>query len=108
VLAFLERAMGTVTFTFADEERTINEEDARWLLGQVRTAPVLTDAASGAVAKLSDAISEGRAVETTLAEKRELIEALERGAARPRSAELRRLEIALRTAVYAETYFKDE
>jgi hypothetical protein len=33
VLAFLHRAMGTVTFTFADEERAITEEDARWLLG---------------------------------------------------------------------------
>ena len=100
--------MGTVTFSFEDEERTINEEDARWLLGQVRSAPVLTEAASSAAAKVSDAISEGRGVETTLAERRELIEALERGAARPRSGELRRLEIALRTAVYAETYSKDE
>jgi CHAD domain-containing protein len=100
--------MGTVTFTFADEERAITEEDARWLLGQVRTAAVLTEAASSAVAKLSEAISEGRGVETTLAERRELIDALERGGSKPRSAELRRLEIELRAAVYAETYFKDE
>jgi hypothetical protein len=95
--------MRTVTFTFADEERTITEEDARWLLGQVRSAPVLTEAASSAAAKLSDAIATGRGVETTLAERQELIEALERGAAKPRSAELRRLEIELRTAAYAET-----
>jgi hypothetical protein len=59
VLAFLQRAMGTVTFTFADEDRTITEEDARWLLGQVRSAPVLTAAASSAVTKLSEAISQG-------------------------------------------------
>jgi hypothetical protein len=100
--------MGTVTFTFGDEARSIDEEDARWLLGQVRSAPVLTEAASSAMAKVSDAISAGRAVETTLAERGELIDAFERGAAKPRSGELRRLEIGLRTAVYAETYFKDE
>jgi len=41
--------MGTVTFTFEQEDRTINEEDARWLLGQVRSAPVLTEAASSAM-----------------------------------------------------------
>lgn len=106
--ALLPREMGTVTFTFADQDRTITEEDARRLLGQVRTAPVLTEPASSAVAKLSEAISQGSGVETTPAEKHELIAALERGASKPRSAELRRLEIELRTALYAETYSRDE
>jgi hypothetical protein len=47
-------------------------------------------------------------VETTLTEKRELIEALERGSTKPRSHYLRTLEIGLHTAVYAETYLKEQ
>lgn len=44
--------MRTVTFTFEHEHRTITEEDARWPLWQLRSAPVLTEAASSAAAKL--------------------------------------------------------
>jgi hypothetical protein len=58
-------------------------------------------------AKIEQAIEETGTVETSLMEKRELIEALERGASRPRS-HLRSLEIGLHTAVYAATYLEEE
>ncbi len=45
---------------------------------------------------------------TAWSRRRELIEALERGSTKPRSHELRTLEIGLHTAVYAETYLKEQ
>jgi len=59
-------------------------------------------------AKIEQGLEENGVVETTLTEKRELIEALERGSTKPRSHELRTLEIGLHTAVYAETYLKEQ
>jgi hypothetical protein len=59
-------------------------------------------------AKIEQALEENDVVETTLTEKRELIDALERGSRKPRSHELRALEIGLRAAVYAETYLKEQ
>ncbi|MBA3734727.1 MAG: hypothetical protein H0W90_05955 [Actinobacteria bacterium] len=95
-----------ITFRFSAQDRTISSDEARWLLGQVRTARELTPAAAAVAAKIDQALDENGGVETTLTERRELIEALERGSTKPRSHELRSLEIALHTAVYAETYLK--
>jgi hypothetical protein len=97
-----------ITFRFAGQNRTLSSDEAHWLLGQVRTARELTPAAADVAAKIEQGLEENGVVETTLTEKRELIEALERGSTKPRSHELRTLEIGLHTAVYAETYLKEQ
>jgi hypothetical protein len=97
-----------ITFRFAGQDRTLSSDEARWLLGQVRTARELTSAAAAVTAKIEQALEENGVVETTLTENHELIEALERGSTKPRSHELRTLEIGLHTAVYAETYLKEQ
>jgi hypothetical protein len=96
-----------LAFLLRDEEYRIGREDGRWLIEQLRSASGSAAAVSTAE-KLGAALEQGAPVETTLAEKRELVDALERGAGRPRSGELRRFEVELRTIVYAETYFGDE
>jgi hypothetical protein len=97
-----------ITFHFAGQDRTLSSDETGWLLGQVRTAHELTPAAAAVSAKIEQALEENGVVETTLTEKRELIEALERGSRKPRSHELRALEIGLHTAVYAETYLNEQ
>lgn len=97
-----------ITFRFAGQDRTLSSDEAHWLLGHVRTARELTPAAAAVAAKIEQGLEENGVVETTLTEKRELIEALERGSTKPRSHELRTLEIGLHTAVYAETYLKEQ
>jgi hypothetical protein len=97
-----------ITFRFAGQDRTLSSDQAHWLLGQVRTARELTPAAAAVAAKIEQGLKENGVVETTLTEKRELIEALERGSMKPRPHELRTLEIGLHTAVYAETYLKEQ
>jgi hypothetical protein len=97
-----------ITFCFSGQDWTLTGDEARWLLGQVRTARELTPAAAAVAAKIEQGLEKDGAVETTVTEKRELIEALERGSTRPRSHELRSLEIALHTAVYAETYLEEQ
>jgi len=97
-----------ITFRFAGQNRTLSSDEAHWLLGQVRTARELTPAAAAVAAKIEQGLEENGVVETTLTEKRELIEALERGSTKPRSHGLRTLEIGLHTAVYAETYLKEQ
>jgi hypothetical protein len=97
-----------ITFCFSGQDWTLTGDEARWLLGQVRTARELTPAAAAVAAKIEQGLEKDGAVETTVTEKRELIEALERGSTRPRSHELRSLEIGLHTAVYAETYLEEQ
>ncbi len=97
-----------MTFRFSGQDRTLNSDEARWLLGQVRSARELTPAAAAVAAKIEQGLEKNGAVETTLMEKRELIKALERGSTKPRSHELRSLEIGLHTAVYAEAYLEEQ
>jgi hypothetical protein len=89
----------TVSFRLPDGDRSISEEEARWLLGQVRTARELTEAAASVATKLERTIDSGAPIETSVAEKRELVDAFERGAGRPRSHDLRGLEVALHAAL---------
>jgi hypothetical protein len=55
--------------------------------------------AASVAAKLEESLEAGTPLQTTLEERRELLAALERGAARPRSGELRTLEVELYAAV---------
>lgn len=97
-----------IIFRFAERELELSSDQAHWLLGQIWTAVELTPAAAAVAAKIEQSLGGNGAVETTLAEKRELIAALERGSMKPRSHELRAIEIGLHTAVYADTYLKDQ
>jgi hypothetical protein len=98
----------TIRLHFSGQDWALSGEDARWLLAQIRAARELAPAAADVAAKIEQALEEDGLVETSLVEKRELIEALERGATKPRSHELRSLEIGLHTAVYAETYLEEQ
>jgi hypothetical protein len=100
--------MAQVTFTFPDKDRTIDADDARWLIGQLRSGNELSPAAGAAATKLDDALAHGSPIEITLAEKQELVDAFERGSGKPRSSDLRRLEVELRTTLYADRYFRGE
>jgi len=64
-----------ITFRFAGQDRTLSSDEAHWLLGHVRTARELTPAAAAVAAKIEQGLEENGVVETTLTEKRELIEA---------------------------------
>jgi hypothetical protein len=97
-----------ITFRLPGEDLSLSRDEARWLLGQVRTAREPTAVAAAVAAKIEQALEQSGPVETTLIEWRELIEALERGSSKPRSHELRSLEIGLHTAVYAETYLEEQ
>src|SRR6266571_2067965 len=103
-----DAARVVMTFRFSGQDWTLSGDEARWLLGQVRTAHELTPAAAAVAAKIEQGLEKTAAVETTLMERRELVEALERGSTRPRSHELRSLEIGLHTAVYTETYLEEQ
>lgn len=94
----------SISFRLPDEDQSISIEEARWLLGQVRSSRELTSAAAAAAEKIERSLAQGSAVEPALDEQGALIDALERGSPRPRSRELRRLEIALHAAVYSQTY----
>ena len=94
----------TVIFRFPERERSISDEEAAWLLGQLRAARELTAAAASVAAKLEQSFEGGSSLQTTLEERRELLAALERGAARPRSGQLRTLEVELHAAVFSEGY----
>jgi hypothetical protein len=98
----------TIVLRFSGQDWALSSADARWLLGQIRAARELAPAASDVAAKIDQALEEDGLVETSLVEQRELIEALERGAIKPRSHELRSFEIGLHTAVYAETYLEEQ
>jgi hypothetical protein len=94
----------TVIFRFPERERSISDEEAAWLLGQLRAARELTAAAASVAAMLEQSFEGGSSLQTTLEERRELLAALERGAARPRSGALRSLEVELHAAVFSERY----
>jgi hypothetical protein len=93
-----------VIFRFPERERPISDEEAGWLLGQLRAAQEFTAAAASVAAKLEQSLEAGAPLQTTREERRELLAALERGAARPRSGELRSLEVELHAAVFSEGY----
>jgi len=93
-----------VIFRFPERERPISDEEAGWLLGQLRAARELTAAAASVAAKLEQSLEAGASLQATLEEQRELLAALERGAARPRSGPLRSLEVELHAAVFSARY----
>lgn len=95
------------TFCFSGQAWTVSSDEARWLLGQLRTAREFTPAAAAVAAKIEQGLDENGGVETTLPECRELVEALERGSGKPRSRELRMLEIGLHAALYSQTYLEE-
>jgi hypothetical protein len=97
----------TFTFCFSGQAWTVSSEEARWLLGQLRTAREFTPAAAAVAAKIEQGLEQEGAVETSLPESRELIEALERGSGKARSRQLRMLEIGLHAAVYSKTYLEE-
>jgi hypothetical protein len=94
-------------FKLGEQQYRVSDDDGRWLIEQLRLA-VGSAPAESAAEKLTHALDEGRPIETTLDEKRELVGVLERGAGKPRSTELRRFEVEVRTIVYAERYFGEE
>jgi hypothetical protein len=96
-----------LVFRLGEQEYRVSGDDGTWLIEQLRLA-VGSAPAESAAEKLTHALEEGGPIETTLDEKRKLVDALERGAEEPRSAELRRFEVELRTIVYAERYFGEE
>jgi hypothetical protein len=49
----------TVIFRFPERERPISDEEAAWLLGQVRAARELTAAAASVAAKLEQSFEGG-------------------------------------------------
>ena len=85
----------------------VSDDEARWLVGQLRMARELNPAAAAVAAKIAQGLDGSGGVEATLAETRELVEALERGSGKPRSRELRMLEIGLHAAVYSQTYLEE-
>lgn len=100
--------METVTFRFSDVNRSISTDEALWLVGQLRAARELAPAAAAIADRIAAAIDHEAAIDPTLDENRELIDALERGARKPRSLSLRQLEVELHTTLYAEGYFNDD
>ena len=99
--------MVALTFCFSGQAWAVSSDEARWLVGQLRTAREFTAAAAAVAARIEQGLEQEGAVETSLAESRELIEALERGSGKPRSRELRMLEIGLHAAVYSKTYLEE-
>jgi hypothetical protein len=85
-----------LVFVFADAERGLSDDDARWLISELRAA----DEEGAALARrLQEAESTGEAVETTLAEKRTLLQVFERST-RARGLPLRSVEVALHEAIF--------
>ncbi len=90
-------ALASLVFVFEDVDRAISEEEARWLFAELLAAD---DASNALASHLEEAHSKGECVETTLEEKRKLVQLFERST-RARSHDLRALEIALHAAVFA-------
>jgi len=90
-------AVASLVFVFEDVDRAISEEEARWLFAELLAAD---DASNALASHLEEAHGKGECVETTLEEKRKLVQLFERST-RARSHDLRALEIALHAAVFA-------
>jgi hypothetical protein len=99
----------SIRFCLPNEDQSISTEEARWLTGLVLASRELTVDAAAVAGKIDRALADASTVEIlALGESRALIEAFERGSTKPRSADLRRLEIALHAAVYSQTYLSDQ
>ena len=90
-------AVASLVFVFEDVDRAISDEEARWLFAELLAAD---DASNALASRLEEAHGKGECVETTLEEKRKLVQLFERST-RARSHDLRALEIALHAAVFA-------
>jgi hypothetical protein len=84
-----------VTFRVGGRDHAISDEEAGWLLGEIRLVRTIDKAGASVAAKIEEALEGGSTIALTSAEKRELLDALDRGRARPRSDEFRLLEIDL-------------
>lgn len=96
-----------VAFAFPTLSRRISEEEAAWLVGQLRSGRELSEAAAVLASRIEHASGQEEVLETSLEEKRALVAALDRGSRKARSRELRLLEIDLHTALYSETYLRE-
>jgi hypothetical protein len=79
-----------------DVECAVEDDDAAWLLSELRAGDPTGSALAGA---LEEAAARGEAVRPSIAETNGLIELFERSA-RPRTHALRRLEVALHNELY--------
>ena len=88
-------------FAFRDGDRALPADDVEWLVGQLRALKPKWQAAELVAERIEKSWKTGAAVETTLEEKRALIDAIDHSP-RARSLLLRQLEIELHAAIFSE------
>jgi hypothetical protein len=88
-------------FAFRDGDRALPADDAEWLVEQLRALKPKWQAAERVAERIEKNWKTGAAVETTLEEKRALIDAID-NSPRARSLLLRQLEIELHAAIFSE------
>ena len=99
----------SIRFLLPSEDQSISADEVRWLVGLVLASRELTADAAAVTGRMERALADGSTVEVFVpGEQRALVDALERGSTKPRSTNLRRLEIALHAAVYSQAYLTDQ
>jgi hypothetical protein len=88
-----------LVFAFSGADREITGEDAQWLIAELLAA---NEQSSALGKRLQGAAATTEVIETSTEEKRRLLQVFERST-RPRSHELRALEIALHAEVFASS-----
>ena len=88
-------------FAFRDRDRALSLDDAEWLVAQLRALRPTWQAAELLAERIEKSRKTGAPIETTLEEKRALIDAIDHSP-RARSLLLRQLEIELHTAIFSE------
>jgi hypothetical protein len=88
-------------FAFRDLDRVLPADDVEWLVAQLRALEPKWQAAELVAERIEKSWKTGAAVETTLEEKRALIDAIDHSP-RARSLLLRQLEIELHAAIFSE------
>jgi hypothetical protein len=86
-----------LVFVFSGVNREIADEDAQWLIAELLAA---NEESSALGKRLQHAATTAEIIETSTEDKRRLLQVFERST-RPRSHELRALEIALHAELFA-------
>ena len=86
---------------FRDRNRSLPADEVGWLVAQLRALKPPSQVAQSLAERVEQGRNEAAAVETTLEEKRALIDALDHSP-RARSLRLRQLEIELHAAIFSE------